>query len=51
MGHCAAEKNIIGEKYGKEHAHKLIELFENAFPNNKLIDLLAFDYEMLRKVS
>ena len=44
-------ESAIEEKYGKEHAHKLIELFENTFPNNKLIDLLAFDYEMLRKVS
>ena len=41
----------IENKYGKKHAIKVIELFEKAYPNNKLIDVLAYDIKMMRKTS
>lgn len=41
----------IENKYGKDHAIKVIELFEKAYPNNKLIDVLAYDIKMMRKTS
>lgn len=41
----------IEKQYGKEHAPKVIELFEKAFPNNELIDVLAYDINMMRKTS
>ncbi|MBQ9840860.1 MAG: carboxylesterase/lipase family protein [Erysipelotrichaceae bacterium] len=41
----------IEEKYGKEHAPKVIELFEKAYPNNKLIDVLAYDIDMFRNLT
>ncbi|MEA5017891.1 MAG: carboxylesterase family protein [Erysipelotrichaceae bacterium] len=41
----------IEEKFGKDHTVKIVELFEKTFPNNKLIDVLAYDVEMMRKTT
>lgn len=35
---------IIADKFGKEAADKLIPLFESAYPNRHLIDLLRLDF-------
>ena len=43
--------DAIESKYGKEHVVKIIDLFEKAYPNNKLIDVLAYGVEMFRKLT
>lgn len=42
--------DAIKAKYGADYTN-VIKLFEKAFPNNKLIDVLAYDVEMMRRTT
>lgn len=39
----------VENEFGKEKADKIIPLFTKAFPNNKIIDVLAYDCSIVRK--
>ena len=41
----------VEEFYGKEEADKVIHLFKETFPHNKLIDILSYDRKAMREVT